>query len=209
MPGLFYTPPKLIHKLVPHSIWKITPSDKAVYLSFDDGPIPEVTEFVLDQLAEYAAKATFFCVGENVIRNPEIFSRIQREGHSLGNHTHRHLNCFKVANSAYLADIDEAAAVIPSRLFRPPYGKISPQIAKILYKKGYQIVMWSSICGDFRADYSKEKVLSNAIKAIQPGNILVLHDNIKSFSHLKYVLPRLLEYIYHKNLICAAVPQPR
>jgi len=200
--------PRFIQRLYPERIWAFSREEKSIYLTFDDGPIPEVTPWVLDELKKYNAKATFFCIGENVQKHPEIFQRILSEGHSVGNHTFNHLNGWKTATSEYIENVDKAEAqmgnnskfkIQDSRLFRPPYGKITSKQAKILQRKGFKIVMWDIISYDYDANTSPEKCLQNVLKNIKPGSVIVFHDSLKAEKNLRFVLPKVLGFIGKKN----------
>tara|TARA_R100001230_G_C5655115_1_gene159983 strand:- start:155 stop:778 length:624 start_codon:yes stop_codon:yes gene_type:complete len=201
--------PRFIQRLYPERIWAFSREEKSIYLTFDDGPIPEVTPWVLDELKKYNAKATFFCIGENVQKHPEIFQRILSEGHSVGNHTFNHLNGWKTATSEYIENVDKAEAqmgnnskfkIQDSRLFRPPYGKITSKQAKILQRKGFKIVMWDIISYDYDANTSPEKCLQNVLKNIKPGSVIVFHDSLKAEKNLRYVLPKVLRFIGENGL---------
>lgn len=170
-----------------------------VYLTFDDGPIPGVTEFVLDALKQFDAKATFFLVGRNVVDYPSIYARILTENHSIGNHTHHHLKGSKTNLDAYLADVDLAAQHIDSMLFRPPYGRITKSQAAALSDKSYQLVFWSLLSGDFDPALSPEDCLQNVLKKIRPNDIVVFHDSLKAAKNVQYVLPKVLEYCKKMN----------
>lgn len=173
--------------------WKLKDNQKAIYLTFDDGPIPEVTPQVLKILAEYDAKATFFMVGENAQRYPELLRRIEQEGHSIGNHTYKHINGTKHSDYVYYKSIAEAKDYINSSLFRPPYGRIRPrQINEI--KKQYQIVLWSVLSGDFDLKISPQKCLANVIKNTKSGSIIVFHDSLKAEERMIYALKGTLEH---------------
>ena len=175
---------------------------KEIYLTFDDGPTPEITSFVLEQLKKYNAKATFFCIGKNIKNHPEIFKQITDDNHSIGNHTQNHLNGWKSKTQDYISNTFEAKKTIKqfSRstvqhlLFRPPYGKINRKQAKILLEKGYKIIMWSVLSGDFDTNLSKEKCLQNVLKHTSKGSIVVFHDSKKASEKVKYVLPKVLDY---------------
>jgi peptidoglycan/xylan/chitin deacetylase (PgdA/CDA1 family) len=169
-------------------------NEKVVCLTFDDGPIPELTGEILDILSRYNAKATFFCVGENVARNPEIYAKILEQGHATGNHTHRHLKGWNTKFADYIEDVAAAARLIDSSLFRPPYGLISYRQAKALVKD-YQVVMWSALTRDYDPSVSKEECLRNALQGIRPGAVIVFHDNTKARGSVLYALPKLLEYL--------------
>ncbi|TXD70573.1 polysaccharide deacetylase family protein [Aequorivita lipolytica] len=213
--------PRFIQRLYPERIWAFSRKEKAVYLTFDDGPIPEITPWVLDELKKHNAKATFFCIGENVQKHPEIFRRILAEGHSVGNHTFNHLNGWKTKTSEYVENVEKAErqmakdgrpktdrSEIENRqskienlqsLFRPPYGKITSKQTKILQKKGFEIVMWDVISYDFDATISEEKCLQSVLNNLKPGSIIVFHDSLKAEKNLWYVLPKVLEFIGEKN----------
>lgn len=189
----------LFEKLFPRYVWRIKTSDKKIYLTFDDGPIPEVTEWVLDELKKYNAKATFFVVGENVKRNPEIFQKILTEGHRVGNHTQSHIKGWSNDTDDYLANFQECQKSIselkPSgvNLFRPPYGQIKrSQASEIL--KTHKVLMWSVLTRDYDVKLDAQQCLNNAINRTEPGSIVLFHDSLKAQKNLYYVLPRFLEY---------------
>jgi peptidoglycan/xylan/chitin deacetylase (PgdA/CDA1 family) len=176
----------------------------AVYLTFDDGPLPEVTEFVLETLAAYGAKGTFFCIGKNVAANPELYRRISDEGHATGNHTHNHLNGWMTPFAEYITDIRQAEAHINSPLFRPPYGRIRKAQADVVCAQ-YRVVMWDVLSYDFSSDVSPERCLKNVIENTRPGSIVVFHDSVKAFRNLQYALPRCLEYFKDRMMKVDAV----
>jgi len=206
----FIRTPKIIQSIYKNYTWKINTNKKEIYLTFDDGPTPEITEFVLDILKKYNAKATFFCIGKNIEKYPDIFKRIVSESHSVGNHTQNHLNGWKTNNSDYLKSTSECDLVIkksitnikyqtPNTIFRPPYGKIKKSQAKVLLKKDVNIIMWTILSGDFDNNISKEKCLQNVIKNTKSGDIIVFHDSKKAFDRLKYTLPKVLSYFTKKG----------
>ncbi len=164
-----------------------------VYLTFDDGPHPEVTHFVLEQLDRFEATGTFFCIGQNAVAHPGLTERLQRSRHRLGNHTHRHLNGKNTRSGVYLADVEEAARVVPSALFRPPYGRIRAAQVQGLVQRGFQVCMWSLLSADFDADVSPQQCLQNVVFHVKPGDIVVFHDSEKAWPRLEYALPRVLE----------------
>ena len=169
-------------------------TEKKIYLSFDDGPHPMVTPFVLDLLKKHNARATFFCIGKNVEAYPEVYRRILAEGHSVGNHTYHHPNGARTSVEEYLEDVRKAAAVIDSKLFRPPYGRIKKsQHKKILQDLGMKTVMWSVLSGDFDERLSGDQCCNNALKLVNTGSIVVFHDSEKAWQRLSFCLPRLLE----------------
>ncbi|MDX1761756.1 MAG: polysaccharide deacetylase family protein [Christiangramia sp.] len=203
-----------LRALYPERISRVTDS-KAIYLTFDDGPIPEITTWVLDLLAKYDAKASFFCIGDNVKKNPETFKRIQAEGHCIGNHTFNHLNGWQTSTSEYVENVRSAEEIMTNsgvdltqnskpktpyyKLFRPPYGKIKNSQARKLKQLGYKIVMWDVISGDYDQDLSAENCFQNVLKNAIPGSTIVLHDSQKAFPHLKEILPRILQYYKEKS----------
>ncbi len=193
----FIKTPWWLKKLFPKRIWHINTEEKNIYLSFDDGPHPYATPFVLDILKQYDAKATFFCIGKNVIEFPEIYKRIIDEGHCVGNHTHHHLNGWKTNTETYLADIEEAGKYIQSNLFRPPYGRLrsnqAKQISSVPGNGPSKIVMWDVLSGDFDKRISKEKCLKNVINRARAGSIIVFHDSEKAFDKLQYTLPQVVK----------------
>lgn len=179
--------------MFPNFVWKIPTERKELFLTFDDGPIEVVTPWVLDQLREFGAKATFFCVGENAQRHPEIMERIHSEGHTAGNHTHNHLSGWGTDNIDYFHNVRKCARAVDSDLFRPPYGRMKPGQAQFIMRH-YKIVMWDVLSADFDKNVSEEQCLSNIIKNAGPGSIVVLHDSVKAEDNLRYVLPRVLEH---------------
>jgi peptidoglycan/xylan/chitin deacetylase (PgdA/CDA1 family) len=168
-------------------------TEKKLYLTFDDGPVPSVTPWVLDILKQSNTKATFFCVGENIQRYPEIFARIINEQHQVGNHTHNHLNGWNTDTNRYLENIEKCAQVAPSGLFRPPYGRMKPTQSKRIANL-YTTVMWDVLSGDYDKETEPGKCLQNVIDAARNGSIIVFHDNIKAFRNLEYTLPRFIDY---------------
>ena len=192
----FVKTPVWLKKLYPQRIWHIDTIEKEIYLTFDDGPHPVATPFVLDELKKYNAKATFFCIGKNVIEFPEIYQRIIAEGHRVGNHTQHHLNGWKTNNDIYLNDVEIASKHIQSNLFRPPYGRLryaqAKQIASRLNDPSAKIIMWDILSGDFDQSLGKEKCLSNVVTKAKPGSIIVFHDSEKAFLRLQYALPQVL-----------------
>jgi len=194
----FVKTPWWVKKIYPFYTWSIPTKEKTLYLTFDDGPHPEATPFVLNELKKVGALATFFCVGKNVLAYPEIYKRILDEGHTVGNHTQNHLNSWKTPNDVYMKDIAEAANYIDSNLFRPPYGRISLFQAKNLRAamKGRKakVIMWDVLSADFDSAITTEKCLQNVIFQAGPGSIIVFHDSEKAFQKLAYALPRTLYY---------------
>ncbi len=195
-------PPYLLKKLYSKAIWRMDSTQNKIYLTFDDGPISQITPWVLDVLKQNNIKATFFCVGENIIKHPEVYQRILTENHAVGNHTYNHLNGWNTHINNYMDNIvmcDKIMEVGERKqrvLFRPPYGKIKKsQIAQLLKNKtcSYSIIMWDVLSGDYDRKTSPEKCLSNAINNVRNGSIIVFHDSIKSQKNLEYALPRFIE----------------
>ena len=186
--------PLAVKKMFPSYIWDITGSDNIIYLTFDDGPTPEVTQWTLDILNQYNAKATFFCIGNNVKKHPEIFQQIINENHAVGNHTFNHKKGWKTKTSAYIDDVIKASQYINSNLFRPPYGKIKPKQAKKLIQQDYHIIMWDVISIDWSNSITKEKCYENVIENTNSGSIVVFHDSKKAFKNMKYTLPKVLKH---------------
>lgn len=203
----------IIKKIFSNYIWSISTTEKKVFLTFDDGPIPGITDWVLNQLKEYNAKATFFCIGNNIEKHPAIFSSIIENGHMIGNHTFNHVKGWKTSNKAYFKEVEMCEVEIQklpivnlkSKLFRPPYGKIKPSQSRILRKLGYKIIMWDILSADYKKEISKEKCLENVLKNIEPGSIIVFHDSIKAFQNLEYVLPKTLQYLSENGYECDVI----
>lgn len=179
-------------------------SSPALYLTFDDGPIPNLTEWVLDTLKHYNIKATFFCVGENIEKNRLIFERIIEEGHTVGNHTFNHVKGFKTKTGDYLENTEKCEAFTKSRIFRPPYGQLKKSQYKSLLEKGYKIVMWDVISYDYEK-IKPEVCLNNVIKNVKNGSIILFHDNVKAEEKIKYALPETIEYFLKLNYKFAAL----
>ncbi len=197
--------PLFIQHLFPSILWNKKNTDQpTLYLTFDDGPIPEVTPWVLNQLKTYNAKATFFCVGENINKCPNIFNQIIEEGHTIGNHTYSHLNGWNTNTINYIDnvhqfdDMHSKFKIQNSKLFRPPYGKLTLQQFKIL-KKQYQLVLWDVISRDFDNAISTKECLNNIVKHSKDGSIIVFHDSLKAEENLRYVLPKVLKYYSDKG----------
>ncbi|NUY81577.1 polysaccharide deacetylase family protein [Flavobacterium sp. MAH-1] len=201
----------LIKKLFPQFVWSIASQHKKVYLTFDDGPIPEATGFVLEQLRNFNAKATFFCIGDNIRKNPDIFRQILAEGHTFGNHTFNHLNGWKTPEADYLENVrlcqDEIDALTTdeSRLMRPPYAKVTSAQSRELRKLGYKIIMWDVLSADFDQSITPEKCLENVLKNIRPGSIVIFHDSQKALRNMSFALPETLKYLKENGFTCEAL----
>ncbi len=196
--------PKFASVLYNKRVWGFSLSEKKIFLTFDDGPHPDITSFVLDILKEQKLKATFFCVGENVKKYPEIFQRILDEGHQVGNHTQRHENATKVTAESYLKSVEEANIYIQSKFFRPPYGRLSPRLARTLAQK-YEIIMWTWLSYDFDPKVCVTEILFKAEKQVNAGDILVLHDNPKIAEKQKELLPKLIGVLKAKGFEFARI----
>lgn len=225
---------RLIKWLFRKYVWDIPNKEKKVYLTFDDGPTPNITEWTLEQLKNYNAKATFFCIGDNISKHPDIFRKVIEEGHSIGNHTFNHLNGWKTDNENYIENValcniqiadsrrqkvegnkpkveknnlKPAFSVLHSNLFRPPYGKIKPSQSRKLRAKGFKIIMWDIVSYDFDKETSPEKCLNNVLKNVESGSIIVFHDSVKAETNLKYALPKTLEFLKEKGFVCERLPE--
>lgn len=199
-------PPYLVRKFFPHLLWEAKTTKEEIFLTFDDGPHPEITPLVLDILDEYNAKATFFCVGENVKKYPKTYASILKRGHRTGNHSFNHLNGWKTNNSAYFDNIEKAKFFIDSQLFRPPYGRIKPTQIKAL-RSQYKIVMWTVASYDFSKKVSPDQCRQNAIQKSKAGSIIVFHDSEKARDNLLSALPAFLEHFQNKGFAFPLIPQ--
>lgn len=193
----FIKTPFWLRTIYPNCVWRKPTQEKLIYLSFDDGPHPTATPFVLEQLHQFNAKATFFCIGKNVLSYPNIYESILSNGHAVGNHTYDHLNGWKVGTEEYLSNIKSASTLISSNLFRPPYGRIKKcQIKKIKSDLNLpqHIIMWDVLSADFDISMTGEKCAKNVIKYAGPGSIVVFHDSAKAWDRLQVALPLVLQY---------------
>ncbi len=201
----FFTVPSTIQWLIPSCTWRKEGQGKVIYLTFDDGPHPEITAWVMDELKKHQIKATFFCVGDNLRKFPEVAKRLLTEGHQIGNHTMHHIKGWKYNNDDYLEDVENCEKEIRKiqeqfenktaqpRLFRPPYGQIKPSQIKLLRERGYEIIQWSDLSCDYDKHLNYEKSLSALVKNAKPGSIVVFHDSEKAEHQLKQILPSYLE----------------
>lgn len=211
--------PRIIKRLFSNQIWDIPNTENKIYLTFDDGPTPEVTEWVLGILKENSIKATFFCIGNNIEKHPEIFQKAVQEGHRIGNHTYNHLKGWKTPIKDYLDNVvlcekeinsklkpgnwpdSNSPKTGSSKLFRPPYGKIRPAQSEKLRKSGYKIIMWDVLTADFDQNISPEKCLKNATEKVTSGSIIVFHDSVKAFRNTQYALPKTIKTLKEKGFV--------
>jgi len=213
--------PLLLKWYYPSLLWNKSRTEKVIYLTFDDGPIPNVTDFVLKTLKVFNAKATFFCIGDNIVKHPEVFERVKNDGHAIGNHTFNHLKGWKTDNETYLQNTLKCQELTQTNLFRPPYGRIWKSQIKSLKSvvrspksiiqnqqsdlglktidSGLNIVMWDVLSGDFDINLTPEKCYQNVIKHTENGSIIVFHDSLKAFDRLSYTLPKVLAYFTEKG----------
>jgi peptidoglycan/xylan/chitin deacetylase (PgdA/CDA1 family) len=207
--------PKVIQRLFPNYVWDFSSKDKILYLTCDDGPTPEITQWTLNTLKQYHAKATFFCIGNNVAKHPEIFHNILKEGHSIGNHTQDHVKGWKTSTKKYIENVIKAETIINKELennqvklslFRPPFGQLKNSQGKALLKLDYKIIMWSVIAFDWEQKIPKTQCLKNVINnASAKNNIIVFHDSVKASKNLKYVLPKVLAHFSDKGYVFKAI----
>lgn len=197
-------PPKIIKSIYPSFIWSFPDDNDGIYLTFDDGPCPQVTPWVLDQLDIFGAKATFFLIGKNVELYPGLYYEILKRGHSVGNHSYSHVTGWRMEREVYVGDVDTAAELISSPLYRPPYAKITKKQADELSER-YDVVMWSILSRDYNRRMSGRQCARNVLPYIAPGEIIVFHDSIKSSKNLWYALPPVLEEINKRGLICKPI----
>ena len=191
---------RLLKQFYREYTWAVNTKEKEVYITFDDGPHPEITPWVLDQLAKFNAKATFFCVGANVEKYPEVFKRIIKEGHAIGNHTHHHVNGWDVSVIKYFREVIGCDELVHSPLLRPPYGKIRRSQAKVL-KRRFKIIMWDVLTWDYRQQVKPLECLDNVKKHTEPGSIIVFHDSEKARKNLEFALPQALHFLAEKEYV--------
>ena len=185
--------PEILKSVIKNVVWRINPAEKVIYLTFDDGPNSRVTPLVLDILDRFEVKATFFCVGENVSRFPDVFDEVKRRGHTVGNHTFNHLKSFEYSTDDYVRNVKKASEFIDSRLFRPPHGQIKPSQIKAL-KDDYRIIMWDFITYDYDKRIEPEKIIAEVKKRSRNGSIVVFHDSLKAEKNVLQVLPEALRF---------------
>ena len=197
--------PFWLRAIYPQCIWNIPSKEKVIYLSFDDGPHPEITPFVLEELKKYNAKATFFCIGNNVLKHPNVYEAILQEGHRVGNHTYDHLNGWQTDKEIYLENIKAAANLIDSNLFRPPYGRITKKQICVV-APSYKIIMWEVLSGDFDLKINGLTCSNNVIKNAKAGSIVVFHDSQKAWDRLSVALPKILAYFSSEGYRFEVIP---
>lgn len=210
----------IVKWLFPKYVWDFETKEKVVWLTFDDGPIPEITQWVLSELEKHHAKATFFCIGDNIRKNPKVFQQVIEKGHSIGNHTFNHLKGWETDNATYIENVrlcddqiqqpttnNRQPATSNQQLFRPPYGKIKRKQARVLRQAGYQIIMWDIVSADFDASVSPKECLQNVLKNVRPGSIIVFHDSVKAWKNLEYALPKTLEFLSENGYRCEVPDQ--
>lgn len=205
--------PKVLQAVYPKRLWSINTAEKVLYLTFDDGPIPEVTPWVMDTLANFNAKATFFCIGDNVRKHPDIYQQLIANGHRVSNHTMHHVKGWKTPLVAYLREVDSCQNLMEMeagqeihKLFRPPYGQLRSKQAKALQKKGFQVVMWDVLSADFDTALTPEACTKNVIDNANAGSIVVFHDSKKAWPRLKLALPEVLKYYSEKGFAFKCIP---
>ncbi|MBK7346424.1 MAG: polysaccharide deacetylase family protein [Chitinophagaceae bacterium] len=195
-------------KLVfPGLVWKMPAGYNRIYLTFDDGPHPDITCFILTELKKYNAKATFFCVGENVFKFPSVYKKIQDEGHAIGNHTYNHLNGWRTETDVYLENVEKAQHLIKGKLFRPPYGKFTKQQQRIISSPRFALnsIMWTVLSADFDSNISGQQCLKNMVTQAEDGSIIVMHDSERAWKNLEYALPRALDFFSEKGFSFEAI----
>lgn len=191
-------PPWFYRALFPGATWRIPSDERCVYLTFDDGPIPQVTPWVLNTLDQYGVKATFFMVGDNVRKHPDVFRMVVERGHAVGNHTFHHIQGIRYSTRGYLADVELAARLIPGNLFRPPHGHMRfPQLLRL--RKTHRIVMWDVVTRDYSPRLSPQQVLANVKRYTRNGSILVFHDSLKAERNMRWAMPRAIEWLLQEG----------
>lgn len=208
--------PKLLKGIFPNYTWDMPNDQNAIYLTFDDGPTPEITNWTLDLLKSYNAKATFFCIGNNIEKHPRIFNEVLNNGHAIGNHTFNHPKGWRTNTKDYVAQVLKTQELIEeqvsnsnskiTKLFRPPYGKITPSQGKQLLNLGYKIIMWDVLAFDWKDSLSGEQCAKNVISKTESGSIIVFHDSLKASQRMQYALPKTLEYFSKKGFVFKSIP---
>ena len=201
----FIKTPKILQRLFVDFLWKIDTDEKVIYLTFDDGPHPVITPWIIDLMNQYDAKGTFFLIGDAVSRYPDLYQLYKANGHQVGNHTYKHIKGWQSRKKNYLKEIAQCAEVVDSSLFRPPYGQINLNAIREI-KKQYRVVMWDVLSCDFDTENSSEICLSNVINYSKKGSIVVFHENEKSMKNIMYALPKVLDYFTKLGYLFKAIP---
>ena len=191
----FVRPPHLLRMAFQGTFWRVPTKERVVYLTFDDGPIPEVTPWVIERLKEEEMVATFFCVGDNIRKHPQVFQLLQSSGMAIGNHTFGHIRGWKTNKKDYLSDLDRFDSLFSTGLFRPPHGQLTHGLLKALRKRYQKVVMWDILTHDYDARFSAKAVVDNALSYTRPGSIIVFHDSLKAWPRLKEALPLVLKQL--------------
>ncbi|MGV3459971.1 MAG: polysaccharide deacetylase family protein [Flavobacterium sp.] len=207
---------RIIKQLFGGYVWDLPTGEKVCYLTFDDGPTQEVTEFVLGVLAEHDIKATFFCIGNNIEKHPDIFQRVIAEGHTIANHTYNHLNGWKTDFETYMQNVQQCERSIADRhssfkankLFRPPYGKIRASQARAMRELGYRIIMWDVLSADFDQTITPQQCLQNVVRNVRPGSVIIFHDSVKAEANMRYALPRAIKILKENGYRFKAIAAP-
>ena len=198
-------PPSFLRWIYPNAVWNLPSEQKVVYLSFDDGPTPFVTEKVLELLEEYQAKATFFCIGKNIEQHPELFNLVKEKGHHIGSHTYSHLNGWKSNSTDYLTDYQKGRELVGSNLFRPPYGRILLNPLQTIQNQD-KVIMWDILSKDYNKTILPKTILNNVLNNLKPGSIIVFHDSEKAKKNVLAVLPLLLQNLKQQGYAMEAIP---
>ncbi len=202
---MYFHFPKFLRRMMPTMLWKVDSSD-SVYLTFDDGPTPKITEQILDILDNYGAKATFFCLGNNAEVYPELVEEIVARGHAIGNHSYNHTRGWLTTTEDYMASAYRAGQFLPhTRLFRPPYGRIAVREVRRMRSQGWRVVMWNSISEDYDHKVTPQRCAQKVTRHLRAGNIIVFHDSVKASKNMLYALPKVLEAIKKRGLKCEII----
>lgn len=193
-----YKTPRVLAWFFPMLTWRVRTKDKVVFLTFDDGPIPEITPWVVDALGKYNIKATFFCVGENVVKHPDIFKMLTDNGHAVGNHTFNHIKYFKSDKTTYIDNVQKAQQVIGTKLFRPPHGQIGYGVARALLRD-FNVIMWDILTADYDMERTADDCFNLVKDNVRPGSIIVFHDSVKAAKNLKGALPKTIEHLLNEG----------
>ncbi len=203
-----FHPERILHSIYKGATWHEDTIDQEVFITFDDGPIPEITPWVLDQADKWNAKICFFCVGENVSKYPEIYNEVLKRGHQVGNHTYNHMQAWRNNRTDYFANIQKASELIDSPLFRPPHGQLYPWYIKTLKNDFQKIVMWNVLSRDYNQRLSGKTVFNNVKRSLKPGSIIVFHDSLKAARNMKYAFPKTMELLAQKNYKTGIIKTP-